>query len=355
MEPGRRRRARRSSGPPCTTPTRCGARACSSATPWCCARPATSSPRSSARSSTCATAPSASSSCRRTARRAARRSPPRRRATRTSAAPTPGLVPGPAARAARRAGRARRVRHRGARLGGRGRAAGRRGSRRRVDLFALTAGDIAHRAALHPGGQEDRPRGPASSTAGSLSANGAQALRQPREGQAAAAVAGARRAVDPARRPDGGARPRASTSRRWIADPGGVARGARRVEGVGRVIAESVHRLVRRRATSGTRRSSTVGGRRGPDGRRARRVRRADPRGADGRRHRFARGVLPRRDQGGDPRPRGQGRPGRCRRRPTTSSSARTPGPRRTRREELGVTVLDEAGFRTLLANGSVD
>ena len=66
-----------------------GARACSSATPSCCARPATSSPRSSARSSTCATAPSASSSCRRTARRAAPSWRPRRRATRTSAAPTP--------------------------------------------------------------------------------------------------------------------------------------------------------------------------------------------------------------------------------------------------------------------------
>jgi DNA ligase (NAD+) len=46
------------------------ARASSSATPSCCARPATSSPRSSGRSSTCATAPSVSSSCRPTAPRA---------------------------------------------------------------------------------------------------------------------------------------------------------------------------------------------------------------------------------------------------------------------------------------------
>ena len=42
----RRWRARPWSGPPCTTPTRCGARTSGPATPSCCARPATSSPRS---------------------------------------------------------------------------------------------------------------------------------------------------------------------------------------------------------------------------------------------------------------------------------------------------------------------
>ena len=47
--------------------------------------------------------------------------------------------------------------------------------------------------------------------------------------------------------------------------------------------------------------------------------------------------------------------PARCRRRPTTSWWATTPGPRPTRPTELGVPVLDEAGFRRLLEQGTPD
>ena len=59
--------------------------------------------------------------------------------------------------------------------------------------------------------------------------------------------------------------------------------------------------------STGTARSWTSGRRRRADGRRGRRVHAAHPRGADRRGHRLARGVLPRRGQGGDPRPRRQG------------------------------------------------
>ena len=86
-------RAPRSRWPRCTTSTRSSARASSSATWSCCARPATSSPRSSGRSSPCATAASASSSCPRSARRAAPSWRRPRRATPTSAAPTRGRAP----------------------------------------------------------------------------------------------------------------------------------------------------------------------------------------------------------------------------------------------------------------------
>ncbi len=89
---GRRRRGDGARWRRCTTRTRSGARACSSATPSWCAGPGTSSPRSSARWWRCATAPSASSSCRRTAPSAA---PPLRQIREgdksTCAAPTPVL------------------------------------------------------------------------------------------------------------------------------------------------------------------------------------------------------------------------------------------------------------------------
>ena len=67
------------------------------------------------------------------------------------------------------------------------------------------------------------------------------------------------------------------------------------------------------------------------DGGRARRVRRAHPRGPDDRGDRLAGGLQPRLRQGGDPRPAAARRPGRSRRRPTTSWSGRTPAPRPTR------------------------
>ena len=68
------------------------------------------------------------------------------------------------------------------------------------DLFDLDeTTSCCTAAAVHPGPQEGRGRRPQL-----LSANGAAAARQPRQGQAGAAVAGPGRAVDPARRPDRG-------------------------------------------------------------------------------------------------------------------------------------------------------
>ena len=74
-------------------------------------------------------------------------------------------------------------------------------------LFGLTAAGHRPRPALHAGGEEDRPRrcrrrGPRPV------GQRAQARRQPRSGEAAAALARPRGAVDPPRRPHGGAGPR---------------------------------------------------------------------------------------------------------------------------------------------------
>ena len=138
-----------------------------------------------------------------------------------------------------RAGRARRVRHRGARLGRGGRPAERRRGHRRGRPLRADPGAAAHRAAVHPGRQEDRPRGPGRRRQDALRQRRA-ALRQLRQGPAAAAVAGARRAVDPARRADGGPRAGVRSSRSMSAIRAASREELAQAEGVGGVIADAV-------------------------------------------------------------------------------------------------------------------
>ena len=202
--------ARPSSRRRCTTPTRWSARASSSVTPSCCARPVTSSPRSSGPSSTCATAPSAPSSCRPSAPRAARRSPPRRRATRTSAVPTAAR-----ARASCASGSSRSPSRGGLDI----EALGWEGSSRcsspgiitdEGDLFAppedsrtrATTASPARSSrgpALHARREEDRRRRERRRRTRPVGGRG-EAAGRAREGQDAAVVAGRRGPVDPARR-----------------------------------------------------------------------------------------------------------------------------------------------------------
>ena len=85
----------------------------------------------------------------------------------------------------------------------------------------------------------------------------------------------------------------------------------------------------------------------------ASRRRRAGPAGRqDGRRDRHARGLHPPGGGGGDPRPPAASPGARCRRRRTTWWPARAPGSKLAKAQELGVPVLDEAGFRELLSGG---
>ncbi len=120
--------------------------------------------------------------------------------------PQQPVVPGAAARAAVEPGRARGLRHRGPRLRGRGRAARLGRPRRRVDPVRPDRRGHRPGPALHAGGEEDRPRGRRRRRPGPVGQR-AEARRQPRSGEAAAALARPRGAVDPPRRPHGGARP----------------------------------------------------------------------------------------------------------------------------------------------------
>ncbi len=88
-----------------------------------------------------------------------------------------------------------------------------------------------------------------------------------------------------------------------------------------------------------------------PDGRRTRRRSNAPSEGLVHRGDRLADRVLPRRGQGGHPRPRRQGgRVGLRRRRFVVAGDA--PGSKYDKAIELGVPVLDEDGFRNLLDDG---
>ena len=120
--------------------------------------------------------------------------------------PQQPLLPGAAARAPVEPGRARGLRHRGPRLRGCGRPARLGGPRRRVRPVRPDRAGHRPRAALHQGGEEDRPRGRRRRRSCPVGER-PQARRQPRPGEAAAALARPRGAVDPPRRPHG--RPRA--------------------------------------------------------------------------------------------------------------------------------------------------
>ena len=193
----------------------------------------------------------------------------------------------------------------------------------------------AHRAAVHHQGR--RAVGQRSQAAG-----------EPGQAEVAAALAGAGRAVHPARRPDRG--PGAGPAVRLAGPRSGrrPRRSWRRVEGVGPTIAAAViewfdvdwHRaIVDKWAAAGR-----------ADGGRRHRPSGADPGRAVDRGHRIARRVLPGRGQGGAARARAPRRPGRCRPRRPSWWSASTRN--QVRQGRLAVPILDEAGFRVLLEHG---
>ena len=248
---------------------------------------------------------------------------------------------------------ARRVRHRGARLRGRGRAARRRRDHRRGrPVRASTAGaTLAHACRCSPG-RRRRPtaRGRVHRRPGAVGQR-RKLLANLEQAKHAAAVAGARRAVDPARRPDRG--PRAGHQFGSIdAIRAASRRGAgRRPRASGR---SSPRRSSSGSPSTGTPRSSTSGRPPACGWPTSATTRHAEDAGrADGRGHRLARRASP----ATRPRRRSSAaaarRPARCRRRPTSSSSARTPGTKADKAEQLGVPVLDEAGLRHSAGRGS--
>ena len=212
------------------------------------------------------------------------------------------------------------------------------------DLFALDAATLRTVPVLHPGGQGRRGRSAADGQRrGPAGPAG--------EGQGPAAVAGAGRAVDPARRSHGraGAGPRvrrADDPGRAIVPVGAIDRSSSwpRTEGVGPIIAEAVvewfavdwHRdVVEKWRAAGVRMADEVV-ETGPAA--AGRAHRGD--------HRVPARVHPRqRGRGGHVAGR-QGRRPRCRRRPTSSSWARTPAPRRTRRSPWPARCSTPTGSR---------
>ena len=251
--------------------------------------------------------------------------------------PNSRSLPGAVAGAGVPRGRPRRVRHRGARLRGRRSRCCRRGViTDEGDLFALTDDDLLRTELF-------------TTKAGELSANGKRLLANLGKAKAQplwrVLVALSIRHVGPTAA-------RALAAR--VRQPGRHRRRPRRsnsaaVEGVGPTIAAAVvewftvdwHRAI-------------------VDKWRAAGVRMADERdasiertleGLSDRGHRIAGRVLPRRGQGGDPRPRRQGRRvGVEEDRYVVAGDA--PGSKYDKAVELGVPVLDEDGFRGLLATG---
>ena len=184
-----------------------------------------------------------------------------------------------------------------------------------------------------------------------LSANGAAAARQPRPGQAGPAVAGPGRAVDPARRPHRG--PGAGPGVRLDGrDPRRLRGELAAAEGVGPTIAEAVIEWFEASVARRDRRQ--VGARRRLAGGRARRVRRPHARRSDRRGHRLARRLQPRLA------PRRRSWPAAAR--PLGSVSKNTDyvvvgdnaGSKADKAEQLGVPILDEAGFVLLLGERAV-
>ena len=163
-----------------------------------------------------------------------------------------------------------------------------------------------------------------------------QAARQPGEGEGATAVAGAGRAVDPARRPDRrpGAGP--ASSARLDAIAAAERRGAGR--GRGRRPDRSPRRSSSGSPSTGTARSSTSGAR--PASGWPRSGVDDGPRPLDGLTVVITgtlEGFTPRRRHGGRAGRAAARSPGRCRRRPTSSSSARTRGRKSDKAVALGV------------------
>ncbi len=111
--------------------------------------------------------------------------------------PQPPVLPGPGARAGLPRGRPRRLRHRGARLRGGGGPARREGDRQRGRPLRPRRGQAAD-APLFTRAPKKGEEGP------QLSANGERLLANLAQPDGRAAVAGAGRALDPPRRSDGG-------------------------------------------------------------------------------------------------------------------------------------------------------
>ena len=310
MEPTRWR-ARRWSGPPCTTPTRCGARTSGPATPWCCARPATSSPRSSGRCCRCGPRDSRSGSCRRRARPAAPTLAQQKEGDKDLRCPNHQHCP---------AQMLDRVFH----VAGRG-AFDIEGLGSEAAAALLEAGVIADEgdvfdldeAKLLGRRSSPGPRRRARATTPCLSANGAAAARQPRGLQGRAAVARAGGAVDPSRRPDRGASAGPGVRLAWRRCAPRPRSSWPPPTGVGPTIAEAVIEwfavdwhvaIVDTWARAGVRMADERD--------------ESTPRTLEGLSVVVTgslRRLQPRRGEGGDPRPRRQGARPRCRRRPPSS------------------------------------
>ena len=174
---------------------------------------------------------------------------------------------------------------------------------------------------------------------------------EPGQGQAGTTVAGPRRPVHPARRTDGGAlaghrvrlagRPSKPPTRSSWPPPTASGRSWRRRSATGsRSMAPRHRRQVARRRRF--------------HGRRARRDDRADAGGQDDRRHRLTGGLLARRRQGRI-LSRGGKASGSVSKKTDYVVVGESPGSKADKAEQLGVPILDEDGFKRLLATGSAD
>ena len=267
---------------------------------------------------------------------------PREGGRRRHPLPQRAVLPGAAAGADLPRRRPRRVRHRGARLRGGDRPA-------------------AGRACVHGRGRPLRPRrGEAAARVAvlhhartaSLSANGRQAARPTcraaRTGRCGGCSSRCRSGTS-ARRPRG----------RWPATSRSIDRDPRPRPRRSSPPSTASARPSPRRSGSGSTSTGTAAivdevarGRRPDGGRAGRRRRRGTLEGLTVVVTGSPRRVQPRRGEGGDPGARRQGRRARCRRRPTSSSSGTNPGSKYDKAVQLGVPILDEAGFRRLLELG---
>ena len=178
--------------------------------------------------------------CRPSARRAAPRWRSRRRATRTCAVPTPGCA-------------AAQVCERVYHVAGRG-AFDIEGLGYEAAYALVEAGVVDNEGDVFALDRDKLLQAPLFTRAPKKGEEGPQLQRQrrgaagePRGAQEGAAVAGARRALDPPRRPDRGAGAGARSSARWRRSGTRAEEQLADAEGVGPTIAEAVDRVVRRR------------------------------------------------------------------------------------------------------------